>query len=306
VGNNNPTNNPFDQGDPLDKVRTWVTIAGAIIVCIAVMVALVTFGLAPDQRDPIKLIRNSPLIVQFLASPTPTLTSTPTPTPTITPSPTLNTTATQKVLDATSTAVVVQSTATQAAGWKTIFFDTFDTNSQGWFTGAIDNAYAKMDFQIQDGKYHWDATAHKGFIQRMPIDTRSLSDFLISVDAGQISGSDRASCGLIFRQDTNGNYYYFAINNSAQQYWFEKWADGQWSTIIDATYTSAIAKGKPSRIAVLAEGAQFMFFINDQFVAQANDATIQKGITGLAIAIDQADLQGSFEFDNLVLRAPGN
>jgi hypothetical protein len=304
VGNDNPIQNPLDQGDAQERVVIWLTIPAAIILCIVVVVGVLIWGLPADQRDPIKVIRNSPLIAPLLASPTPSPTSTPTPTATITPSPTPNATATRAALNITSTALMFQTTATQAAGWKLVFSDNFDKNSQGWLTGTTDDDYAKMNFQIQNGKYIWDATAHKGFIERVRLNTPSLTDFALSVDAAQVSGTDLAGVGLTFRQDTDGNFYYFAINGHTQRYSLDKWVGGEWSTIIAGTFTSAIQKDKPARIAVLAEGDQFIFFINDQFVAQANDSTIPKGITALAINIGQADLQGTFEFSNIVLRAP--
>ncbi len=304
MGNSNTVMSPLDEDDSKNRFGTCGIVAGLILVCLLFVAGLVVLGLAPGLQNPLSALNSSPLLAPWMASPTATLTGTPTSTPTSTPSPTPNATATQYAMNALSTASAAQSTATQAAKWTTIFSETFDKNSHGWLTGPSDDDYAKMDFEVQDGVYRVDATAHKGFAQRLPINTRSLTDFFLSADVSQVSGTARSQGGLVFRQDTQGNYYLFAISNNPAQYSLDKYVDGQWSQIINWSPATALVPGKPNRMAVLAEGDTFLLFINDQFVAEAQDSTLKKGITGLAMGIYEADLQAAFEFDNVVVRAP--
>ena len=55
---------------------------------------------------------------------------------------------------------------------------------------------------------------------------------------------------------------------------------------------------------MLAEGAYFRFFINDQFVAEASEWTLDSGRVGMAAGINEKDLNIVFEFDNLILLTP--
>ena len=52
------------------------------------------------------------------------------------------------------------------------------------------------------------------------------------------------------------------------------------------------------------EGTHFIFFINDQFVAELDDPRLSAGTAGLAIELANAGDEAVVEFDNFQLRAP--
>ncbi len=135
-------------------------------------------------------------------------------------------------------------------------------------------------------------------------DTEPLSDIYISMDIEQVSGTNQAEYGVTLRETDDGNYYYFAVTENWQEYSFGKWFNDQWVDIIDWTRTTAIRKDSPNRLAVLAEGSQFTLFINDQSVAQVTDTSIDQGIPGYIVGIWQANVDATFELDNIEVRAP--
>jgi len=51
-------------------------------------------------------------------------------------------------------------------------------------------------------------------------------------------------------------------------------------------------------------GSHFTFYINDQYVGEADDDQLSTGTIALAVGLDNAEDQAVFEFDNLELRAP--
>ncbi len=186
--------------------------------------------------------------------------------------------------------------------WPIILSEPFDSNKNNWSVGSDNDEYADISREIKDGKYYWDATAKKSFIAWVSPDLDAVSDFHLSTEIQRTSGSDQSDYGLVFREDTDGNLYYFGIDD--ENFFVLLNYDGAWSDMIATTRSSAILSGQANRLTVIAEGSHFVFFINDQYVAELTDDHIQTGTTALAAELYDADLQATFEFDNFELRAP--
>ncbi len=300
MSSDNAVINPFDQEDnPRRRIIILALSAVGMLGC-CVLFAAAFFYFQPDQLS---------LVKQYFPSATATFTQTPTVTPSITPSPTLpatptpNMTATAAAQQATDTAVAYQGTAAVAeAKWRVVLKDTFDSNKNAWYIKPGDDDYAKTSYEIANGKYTWDATAHKGFIDRVSISDKSLSDFYLSVDSKQVTGPNTADHGVVFREDANSNFYYFAIDEQGQYalYLFNK----DWSTLIDWTASDLIQTGESNRITVIGTGSHFVFFINDQYLTEITNDGIKSGSTALAIELAAENDHAVFEFDNVALNIP--
>jgi hypothetical protein len=89
-----------------------------------------------------------------------------------------------------------------------------------------------------------------------------------------------------------------AAANDEQYFTFELLDQDEWTTLIDWTKTSAIHPGEVNQLAVRGEGAHFEFFINDEFVGEADDSEFSSGTAGLVIGLPEAGDKAVFEFDN--------
>jgi len=305
----NPFSNPFDQNDHSnDDQNTYASntldtfedgsnnrrliwlLSGVILLGCGFIFTIAFFYFQPDAK---------PLIAQYFPSPTPTATATLTPTATLTFTPTNTYTPTPNM-----TAQAYESTASSAAiNWHELVSENFDTNEKSWYAKTNDSEYSTVTFNVTDGKYVWDATSKKGFIYWMPVNYLFSSDFYISLEATQDSFTTAADYGIYFRADSAGNFYYFSISNKGV---FNVWLNylDKWSELIEDTKASTIRPREANKLAVLAEGDHFVFFINDQYVAECTDATIKTGKAGMAIEIFDPDLNIVFEFDNILLKRP--
>lgn len=311
---NEINSNPFDEdksinstsafGDsdlkPIDdessgRTFVWLILGAAAIGC-GLLFAVAFIFFKPDAQS---------LLGKYFPSPTVTFTSTPTLTPTLTLTPTNTATPTNTTTPTPNmTAQAYEATAVYAAGqWNEIISEQFETNESNWYTGTDDDAYAKIIYTVENGQYTWDATAHQGFIQRIWVNSISVGDFYFSLDVTQPSFTTAADYGIVFREDNANNYYYFSINNKKQ---FSLWLHYQdeWTELIDSSVSQAILPRESNRLAVLAKGDHFVLFINDQYVAEIQDGTLDKGRAGMAIEISEPDLGVLFEFDNLLLKLP--
>ncbi len=291
------SNLPPRQSDAKQRSSPWwFAIGAAVVLCCALGAGVWLWRVLSARGNP-------SLSGGFPPSPTaPTSTRFPTSTPR--PSRTPNATQTQAVLNSTATAVAVQASVTQAAGWTTVLNETFDQNTNGWRSGHFDSPFATIDFAIQNGVYRWDGTAPQGIVYTIPIRTQRLTDFFMSADVHEIRGTPNAEVGLGLRQNGNGDHYYFAIRDSTRRFSFLKWMNSEWSVLLVGDGTAVILPGEWNHLAVLATGSRFDLFINDQLVGQTSDNSIARGINLLGITIDQENSQSSFEFDNVVVRVP--
>jgi len=206
-----------------------------------------------------------------------------------------------------TTTVPAEATTTDDSHWTVILSDAFDSNENDWMTGDFtDEHFADVNRLIADGKYRWQVKSKSGATlwweaPESPY-TKPVSDFYLSAELQMVSGPDDATYGLFFRGNDGGDDYYFGINNYGEFFvrlstWFGK-------SLIDPTSTPAIRPGEVNRLAVKAEGSHFVFFINDERVGEADDSTLSKGRTGIAIELNHTDDEAVFEFDNFELRAP--
>ncbi len=233
--------------------------------------------------------------IPFLA-PTPTPTATSTPTPTETPTPTSTPTVTQTFTPSL--------TPTQSyLDWPVVLSDSFDDGTHGWYEGTDTDEYVKSVVVISDGQYLFDVTAFKPFFWSLPPTIKNLSDFYLTVDMENKTGPASADYGLAFRMNS-GNKYYFAIAAEDQMYSFQVMNNNEWTTLIEWTSASQINTSGSNQVGVLAKGASFTFFINDETVDQIDDTTLKTGKVGIGLSLAKAGDKMQIAFDNFEVRAP--
>jgi hypothetical protein len=151
-----------------------------------------------------------------------------------------------------------------------------------------------------NGIYRWDATAKQGFHWRVWPKSDVVSDFYLAVDAQNIGDNEEAQYGVIFREDDD-SYFYWEIRDT-QYHRFFSYVNG-WIELIPSTFTDAIRPGETNHLVVVSENDVFKFWINDQFVGQANGRMPSKGQAGVAIGLSNEGEESVIIFDNFELRA---
>ena len=317
--NDNSFNNPFDQdessnaplafdqsemspleGDSNSRRFVWM-LGGVILLGCGCLFALAFFYFQPDVKSLYAQYFPSPT---FTATATPRATATTTPSQTPSPTPTIDFTATADSINATSTVAAYQSLITSMPDqWNVVMNDTFDSNKNDWLVekDSTDD-YATTTYEITDGVYRWTSTAKKPYIGWVRVDDKQYGDLYMSVDIQQTSGPNSADFGIILREDDNSNFYYFGISNDGQ-YSFLVY-DNEWITLQDWTVTDLIRPDEINKLSVLAQGSQFVFFINDQYLAEFTDDKISQGQIALAVELANENDQAVFEFDNLLIQTP--
>lgn len=186
-----------------------------------------------------------------------------------------------------------------ASRWPIVLFDTFDDNQNEWIDGEIDDEYSTIQVTI-DGVYQWEATAKQGFAWRVWPESDLTSDFYLAVDAQNLGDNVDAQYGLIFHEEDDAYFYWEIIDT--QHFRFFSYQNS-WIELIPSTYTEAIRPGAMNHLVVMSENNEFQFWINDQFVGQANGSYPMQGQAGVAIGLSYEGEESFIIFDNFELRA---
>jgi len=176
----------------------------------------------------------------------------------------------------TRTAQAYEAVLGGAKQWTLEMSDSFSDNPHEWATGNRTGDYADMTWAIGDGTYLWEALAFKAFIWWAYPKMSDVNDFYAAVDIYQLYGPDDSEQGIMFRYSDEGSYYLIEIN-PAQEYAVKYYDSSEWETIQSWGSTHLLKSGQPNRIAVVAQGSQLLFFINDQFALELFDLVGKSG-----------------------------
>lgn len=201
---------------------------------------------------------------------------------------------------ATSRADALQ--AEPPADWRLVFSDTFESNENDWPIFVDSNTFTTHRTEITDGKYRWEARAHRNFVWWVHPDIQQTSDFHMSVEVRKISGARFAEYGVVFRVN-DGSYYRFAISDP-KIFSVERNASGRFTPMISRSWSTEIRENDVNLLTVASTGSYFSFFINGQRVGEFEESRLERGFTGLTIGLDLARDQAVFEFDNFEIWVP--
>jgi hypothetical protein len=87
---------------------------------------------------------------------------------------------------------------------------------------------------------------------------------------------------MVFRDDGNGNFYYFHICEDGG-YRVSKRLSYSNVKLLQSHYSSAIHSGlgKPNKIAVVAAGSSMTFYVNEQQITREQDSSYTSGSIAL-------------------------
>jgi len=191
-----------------------------------------------------------------------------------------------------------------SARWPVTISDSFDSNVNEWnpFSEVADE-FGSRSFTFQNGKYHWEVLPTDNVSVHDTPEMNPISEFAISVDAQQLSGSQEADFGIVFRETAADTFYNFNID-SRQNYWLRMNDGGRWTTLIDLTRSAAIRPNASNRVTVVANDGHFYFFINDQYVDEIEEDSLLRGRVGMVVNLFEPGVLAEWEFDNFELREP--
>ncbi len=203
----------------------------------------------------------------------------------------------------TAEAAIASATA-RADGWNFVIEDSFDDREVNWTSHLLHEGHLISERVFLDGRYRWEMEPLDEVFTYLLRGRYVATDFYLAVDADQVSGPASSDYGLVFRVADDYLFLYFGIYEADGEFLVLRSDEYDWVTLVELTYSPFIRQGSPNRLAVLAEGSHYTFFINDHYVGAADDDTLDGGDTGLMVELRTAHVTNVFEFDNFELRLP--
>ncbi len=175
------------------------------------------------------------------------------------------------------------------------YSDDFSNPQSGWQTLSDVSAEVKYD----NGRLRF--TIQQENLTQWSVAGRQFADGDFQVDAQAVGGPTDNGFGVVFRFQDRKNFYHFEI--SSDGYWRAgMMKDGAWENWEDWAAHPAIQTGNAvNRIRVIMKSDEFVFMVNDQQIAQRQDASFASGDIGL-FALTLIDAPGTdVAFDNVAV-----
>jgi hypothetical protein len=183
----------------------------------------------------------------------------------------------------------------------TLYSDDFDQNTGEWILESDLEANATY----RDGQLVLQVNS-PNLIAWAELSQRKFDDFVLEIDAHQLSGPDDNSYGVLFRMRSPSAFYRFDISGDGYFEFSRRNDDAAkpWTTLTDWVASPAIKQGNATnRLKIVAQGSQFTFYVNDQLVAEATDTAYRSGGIGLnAGCFNEGGVEVAF--DNLIISKP--
>jgi tetratricopeptide (TPR) repeat protein len=175
--------------------------------------------------------------------------------------------------------------------------DDFSTPEGGWIEASDLQSVKKYE----NGQYHILVNARELFIWSTA--GQDFADFMVEVEATQVSGPNDNGYGLLFRLQDEQHFYRFDISGDGF-YLLSRRLENQWVTLIDWTASPFIHKGQATnRLKVICQGSQISLYVNNRHLTDFSDVSYSHGDIGLfAGTLSQGGVHISF--DNLKVWAP--
>jgi len=193
----------------------------------------------------------------------------------------------------------------ESAEWAVVFDESFDsdTNVNGWNYGEFSLEQMDGNIEIKNGKYLWEVTTKDTiFVRLNPITGPQLRNFRLSADVKLTSGTYKPVYGIVFRDGSFDDYYFFGIYG--ESFIIDKNHGETFTRFIESQKSQAILPQESNQLTVIAKDSLFVFLINDQYVYELVDDEIKTGGFGYGIGLYHVDLHNTFEFDNFVIQSP--
>ncbi|MGC8875381.1 MAG: pentapeptide repeat-containing protein, partial [Chloroflexia bacterium] len=189
--------------------------------------------------------------------------------------------------------------------WRTVIEERFVVNRNRWPIGSLwkGEHWSENTAEIADGVYRWHGKARRDVVSWVHPEVADLYDLYLSVDVRQVAGPADAQGGIVFRLSDDG-YYRFSLTAASQRYLLERWYKEEWTTLAEGTATAAIRKEGWNTIQAAVVGAHLTIWVNGELVATAEDFARIKGKAGVTVGFFSPGDEGTFEFDNWILRVP--
>jgi len=183
-----------------------------------------------------------------------------------------------------------------------IYTDAFVEAASEWQVGDEDEGVAFRSRDFSNGSYTLTVESDSGWIAPETIEVGLDSEFYVAADVYMVAGAGRDSCGIVVAAASSFPRLEFLVFDALGE--FEVlFGDQDLTFLIDPTFSSAIFPEDDNRLAILMDGSQATFIINDTVVGSATVPPTNVARVGVVTATAGASGFTACEFNLLEVRS---
>ncbi len=176
-----------------------------------------------------------------------------------------------------------------------VFRDEYVDNRNNWSTGKVS---AKETDRIEGGVFKAIWTDKGSSYETYA--GRSFTNFIAELDCKAVQGGVNAACGIIFGEQTSGQFYKFSVyEDSYSLYVIPSAQDAP--ALLDGDPSKIINAGDWNHLRVIKQGDQISIFINDVPLGSVTDSTYPTGQIGVSTSSYDAQSGAEMWFDNFTI-----
>ena len=192
-------------------------------------------------------------------------------------------------------------TAPVASDPNVLYQDDFTNPATGWSEDKFDNYFIGYH---EPEYYHIEITSPNSKTTVFEPQKKTYDDATIELDVLTVSAKTAAEgdfrYGLAFRR-SGDQYYAFTISPRTQKWFVLKSSPNELTVLAEGTDNNLHELDNDDTLRVDAQGANFVFHINEEMVGEASDSDYASGEIGFyAESFDSPNTH--IHFDNLVIR----
>jgi hypothetical protein len=192
---------------------------------------------------------------------------------------------------------------------KVYVSDAFNDNSNEWSVGDVDGDWWVGTLLIENGVLDWDGISRQAMFSHQFPGKASLQEkftgMQVSSKVKLLNPTMDGYYGITLRAtDENEQMSFYAFVVSGGNYSFLLYADQEYKTLIDWQENPDINNGDWNKLTVQAVGSHFSLFINDNLLAETDDATLPNGQGGVIIGTWGGGEKIQVQFDDFEVRLP--
>jgi hypothetical protein len=189
----------------------------------------------------------------------------------------------------------------EEVGSALLYEDDFTNPATNWPDRKFDNYFVGYH---EPEYYHVEVTSPNYKTTVFEPQKRSFNDFTVELQVLTVSNKTAAQgdfrYGLAFRR-SGDQYYAFTLSPRSKKWFFLKSAPSGLTVLSEGTDASIHELDKDDALRVDAQGANFLFHLNDQLVGQATDPDYASGEIGFYVeSFDSPNMH--IHFDTLAIR----
>ena len=183
--------------------------------------------------------------------------------------------------------------------WTTKVDDDLKLNLRSWPEEMFKKTNIEGEQKFINNSYTWTFRSSTGNVYKYAIPSLDpIDDFMMSLTYKKTT-SIKSSVYLFLRKEGND---FYALRVQGKRFKFILYKDKEWINLISWTQIGSVKINDKNTLSAVADGSDFYFFMNDNFIGHVQNDIIKRGNLGIGVGIYPKDQTETYEFSKFIVK----